>query len=82
MPVELTTVFREVPEGGYMAWVEEIPGAITQGETLDEARANLEDAVRLLIETERLVRGASPGGAPSLAPGGACPSPKNPWGRD
>ena len=53
MPMELTAVFREVPEGGYMAWVEEMPGAITQGETLEEARANLEDAVRLMIEGNR-----------------------------
>ncbi|HEU4455571.1 MAG TPA: type II toxin-antitoxin system HicB family antitoxin [Longimicrobium sp.] len=82
MPIELTAVFREVPEGGYMATVKEMPGAITQGETLEEARANLEDAVRLLIETERLVRDAGPGGAPTLAPEGACPSPNKPWGRD
>jgi predicted RNase H-like HicB family nuclease len=34
MEVELTAVDREVPEGGYIAWVQEIPGALTQGETL------------------------------------------------
>jgi predicted RNase H-like HicB family nuclease len=51
MRLELTAIFREVPEGGYMASVKEMPGAISQGETLEEARANLEDAVRLLIET-------------------------------
>ena len=38
-----------------MAFVKEMPGAITQGETLEEARANLEDAVRLLIETNEAV---------------------------
>ena len=51
MRMELTAVYRQVPEGGYVASVKEIPGALTQGETLEEARANLEDAVRLIIET-------------------------------
>lgn len=51
MRMELTAVYRRVPEGGYVASVKEIPGALTQGETLEEARANLEDAVRLIIET-------------------------------
>jgi predicted RNase H-like HicB family nuclease len=53
--MELTAVFRQVPEGGYVASVKEIPGALTQGETLAEARANLEDAVRLMIETSRMM---------------------------
>jgi predicted RNase H-like HicB family nuclease len=53
MRLELTAVYRQVPEGGYVAWAEEFPGALTQGETLDEARANLDDAVRLLIEARR-----------------------------
>jgi len=51
MRLELTAVFHEAEEGGYVAFIKEMPGAITQGETLEEARANLEDAVRLLIET-------------------------------
>ncbi len=51
--MELTAVFREAPEGGYVAFVEEMPGAASQGETLEEARENLEDAVRLLIESRR-----------------------------
>jgi len=33
-----TAVFQEAEEGGYIAFVEELPGANTQGETLDEAR--------------------------------------------
>jgi predicted RNase H-like HicB family nuclease len=50
--VQLTAVFQKVPEG-YIAFVEEIPGANTQGATLDEARENLLDAVRLLLECHR-----------------------------
>ncbi len=50
--LQLTAVFRKVPEG-YIAFVEELPGANTQGLTLDEARANLREAVRLVIEANR-----------------------------
>ena len=50
--MELTAVFKRVPTG-YVAFVEELPGANTQGNTLDEARANLREAVRLVIEANR-----------------------------
>jgi predicted RNase H-like HicB family nuclease len=66
MHLELTAVFREDPDGGYVAFVKELPGAITQGETLDEARANLEDAVRLLIETSRMMADRRLAGQPVL----------------
>lgn len=46
-------VFREAPEGGYVAFVEELPGPNTQGDTLDEARANLREAVELVLEANR-----------------------------
>ncbi len=52
MDVHLTAVFRKVPEG-FIAFVEELPGANTQGATLDEARANLEEAAALVLETNR-----------------------------
>jgi predicted RNase H-like HicB family nuclease len=48
----LTTVFYEVPEG-YIGFVEEIPGANTQGDTLAEARENLREAIELVLETNR-----------------------------
>lgn len=38
----------------YSAWIEEIPGVNTQGKTLAEARENLQDAIMLVIETNRL----------------------------
>lgn len=53
MPLELTAVYRRAPEGGFIAFVEELPGANTQGETLDEARANLREAVTLVLEANR-----------------------------
>jgi predicted RNase H-like HicB family nuclease len=53
MALELTAVFREAPEGGYVAFLEELPGANTQGETLAEARVNLREAVALVLEANR-----------------------------
>jgi predicted RNase H-like HicB family nuclease len=50
--MDLTAVFMKVPEG-YVAFVEELPGANTQGETLDEVRENLKEAVQLVLEANR-----------------------------
>ena len=52
MQIELTAVYRKVPEG-YVAFVEELPGANAQGETLEEARENLREAVGLVLEANR-----------------------------
>lgn len=54
MRLELTAVFREVPEG-YIGFVEELPGANTQGMTLEEARANLREVVLLVVEANRML---------------------------
>ena len=50
--MQLTSVFIQVPEG-YIAFVEELPGANTQGDTLEEARENLQEAVALVLEANR-----------------------------
>ena len=52
--MEFTAVFQKVPEG-YIGFVEELPGANTQGVTLDEARANLAEAVELVLEANRVL---------------------------
>ena len=52
MQIKLTTVFQKVPEG-YVGFVEELPGANTQGATLQEARANLQEAITLTLEANR-----------------------------
>jgi predicted RNase H-like HicB family nuclease len=54
MDLQFTAVFRKVPEG-YIGFVEELPGANTQGATLEEARANLKEAVALVIEANRVL---------------------------
>jgi predicted RNase H-like HicB family nuclease len=60
--MKLTAVYMKVPEG-YVAFVEELPGANTQGETLDEARANLEEAVRMVLDANREMSEQSLAGA-------------------
>ena len=54
--VKLTAVFEEAEEGGYIAYLEEIPGINTQGETLEEAKANLEEAFKLYIDIKRMLQ--------------------------
>jgi len=49
---ELTAVFQKVPLG-YIGFVEELPGANSQGATLEEVRANLAEAVELILEANR-----------------------------
>jgi predicted RNase H-like HicB family nuclease len=53
MASSFTAVFERADEGGFIAFVEELPGANTQGETLDEARENLREAVELVLEMNR-----------------------------
>ncbi len=50
--MKLTAVFMKVPEG-YIAFVEELPGANTQGATLEEARENLKEATAMVLEANR-----------------------------
>ena len=54
MRLKLTKIFKKVPEG-YIGFVEELPGANTQAETLEEARENLEEAIELVLESHRLL---------------------------
>ena len=50
--MHLTAIFEKVPQG-YIGFVEELPGANTQGATLEEVRANLSEAVELILEANR-----------------------------
>lgn len=52
MEIKLTAVFRKFPEG-YAAFVDELPGANTQGATLDEARENLKEEVEMILQANR-----------------------------
>jgi predicted RNase H-like HicB family nuclease len=50
--MQFTAVFEKVPEG-YIGFVQELPGANTQGASLEEVRANLAEAVELVLEANR-----------------------------
>lgn len=53
-PVKFTAVFMKTEEG-YVGFVEEIPGANTQGATLEEARENLKEAVTMVLDANRVL---------------------------
>jgi predicted RNase H-like HicB family nuclease len=53
--LKLTAVFEEVEEGGYISYIEEIPGVNSQGETLEEAKSNLAEALELILDTQRII---------------------------
>ena len=47
------TIIKPEANGWFVGWVEEIPGTITQGRSLDECRENLRDSLRLMVDTHR-----------------------------
>lgn len=60
MVLIVNAVFEELPEaegGGYLAYAEELPGAISEGDTLEEARENLRDAIEVLLQANRQLTG-------------------------
>ena len=62
MDYQLTAIYHKVQEG-YVAFVEELPGANSQGATLDEARENLREAIEMVIDANRTISGQELGGA-------------------
>ena len=50
MKAELTAIIEAAPEGGYWAVCPEVPGANGQGESIEEAKQSLQEAVRLIFE--------------------------------
>jgi predicted RNase H-like HicB family nuclease len=62
MDMILTAVYEEVPQsegGGFVAYTEELPGAISEGDTLEEARENLRNAIQQLLEANRQIAATS-----------------------
>ena len=51
--IKLTAVFEEQTDNTWIGWVEELPGACTQGASLEETKENLLDAVDLVLEARR-----------------------------
>jgi predicted RNase H-like HicB family nuclease len=50
---QFTAVFEQRPSGWWIAYIEEVPGVNTQGETIEGARENLQEALQLVRETNR-----------------------------
>ena len=51
--IEMTAIFEPCDGGGYIAYIQEIPGINSQGETIEEAKENLTDAINLMFEERR-----------------------------
>lgn len=72
MPKTLTIIYEPAEEGGYTAFIPEVPGAISEGETIDEAREMVLDALRELSEhrRERAIRAKGKDAVVEACPGG------------
>jgi len=53
MKSEYTAIIQECPEGGYWAICPEVQGANGQGETIDETKNNLIQAIELILQDKR-----------------------------
>ena len=51
--ITLAAMYEEAEEGGYIGYIAELPGANTQGETIEEVRENLLEAMQLILEASR-----------------------------
>lgn len=59
MKAELTAIIEPAPEGGFWAICPEVPGANGQGDTIEDAKNNLREAIELLLEDRKddIIRG-------------------------
>ena len=53
MKAEFTAIIEVAPEGGYWAICPEVPGANGQGETIDEVKNSLRQAIQLILEDRK-----------------------------
>ncbi|MCL2041060.1 MAG: type II toxin-antitoxin system HicB family antitoxin [Bacteroidales bacterium] len=51
--MEYTAIIEKTPTGWYIAQCEQVPGALTQGKTLEEVQENLKEAIFLVLESEK-----------------------------
>jgi predicted RNase H-like HicB family nuclease len=48
--INLTAIYEPSPDGGYIGYIKEIDGVNTQGETLEETKENLADALHFMFQ--------------------------------
>lgn len=53
MKAEFTAIIEPAPEGGYWAYCPEVPGANGQGDTIEDAKTSLRDAITLILEDRK-----------------------------
>lgn len=53
MQTKFTIIFEEAEEGGFTAYIPEVPGAVSEGETIEEAREMVISAMDDVLETRR-----------------------------
>lgn len=53
MKAEFTAIIEPAPEGGYWAICPEVPGANGQGETIEETKNNLREAIQLILDDRK-----------------------------
>lgn len=53
--MHLKAVFEPSDEGGFTVYVPALPGCISEGDTLEEARANIREAVALWLEEDESI---------------------------
>ena len=51
--MEYTAIIKKTPSGWYIAQCEQVPGAMTQGRTIEEVKENLKEAIKLVLEVEK-----------------------------
>jgi predicted RNase H-like HicB family nuclease len=51
--MEYTAIIKEIEDGWYMGQCEQMPNAITQGQTIEEVKENLKEVIQLLLEDEK-----------------------------
>ena len=51
--MEYTAIIEKTASGWYIAQCEQVPGALTQGKTLEEVQENLKEAIYLVLESEK-----------------------------
>ena len=51
--LKLTIIYSPCEEGGYTAYIKELRGVVSEGETITQARENVIDALGLMLELDR-----------------------------
>ena len=54
--MQYTAIIQKTENGWYIGQCEQVPGALTQGKTIEEVKENMKEAIQLVLETEKDIR--------------------------